>query len=173
LRVLGNLLGLPGFDQDDVGAVRAEVAGGATDLAGRCANRAEAAPALQNITVLEGMLERVTDVPLHFADNIARRSPPLLATIDGRAPRARMNGKALARLGLAAGDTVRVVQGQAEALLPCACDEAVADGCVRIAAAHPSTAGLGAMFGAVVVQKAQGSAAASGTTPAASMAGQA
>ena len=159
LRVLGNLLGLDGFDLDNVEAVRTDAIGRVQDLSVLCGNRLEPHNASGAITVLDGMFERVTDVPIHFADAIARRSPPLQATADAKAPTARLNGKSLARLGLSAGDMVRVVEGQAEAMLPCALDNGVADGCVRIAAGHASTSRLAGMFGAVVIQKAQGSAA--------------
>jgi NADH-quinone oxidoreductase subunit G len=40
-----------------------------------------------------------------------------------------------------------------EALLRCLIDETVADGCIRIAAAHPSTAGLPSLFGSVTIAK--------------------
>ena len=60
----------------------------------------------------------------------------------------------LARLGLQAGDRVRVRQDGGEALLEVARDDALADGVLRVAAAHPATAGLGAMFGAISVERA-------------------
>jgi NADH-quinone oxidoreductase subunit G len=53
------------------------------------------------------------------------------------------------RLGLHAGDKVRVSQDGGEALLSVARDDRLPVDCVRIPAAHPLTAGLGAMFGEV------------------------
>ena len=41
--------------------------------------------------------------------------------------------------------------GEGEARLPAALDERLPDECVRVAAAHPATAGLGPMFGGVQV----------------------
>ena len=58
-----------------------------------------------------------------------------------------MSGAMLAKFGLAAGDRVRVRQGSGEALLVAALDAGLPDGCVRVAAAHPLTAALGAMSG--------------------------
>jgi NADH-quinone oxidoreductase subunit G len=49
---------------------------------------------------------------------------------------------------------VRVTQGQASAVLPAAEDTTLAPTAVRIAAAHPSTASLGTMFGVVGVEPA-------------------
>jgi NADH-quinone oxidoreductase subunit G len=48
---------------------------------------------------------------------------------------------------------VLVKQEQGEARLAAALDDRLPDECVRIAAAHPSTAGLGAMFGTVTLEK--------------------
>ena len=46
-----------------------------------------------------------------------------------------------------------VRQGHGEARLAAALDDGLPDECVRVAAAHPSTAGLGAMFGSVTLEK--------------------
>jgi NADH-quinone oxidoreductase subunit G len=57
------------------------------------------------------------------------------------------------RLGLAEGDRVRVAQDGGEATLPVRADASVPADCVRIAAAHPLTAGLGDMFGTVTLER--------------------
>ena len=99
-------------------------------------------------------LQRIADVPIHFADPMARRAPALLQTADAVAPTARMNAATLAQLGVSAGDQVRVKQGQGEAVLLAKADEGVPAGCVRVAAAHASTAALGDMFGVITVERA-------------------
>ncbi|MBA3902452.1 MAG: NADH-quinone oxidoreductase subunit G [Rhodocyclaceae bacterium] len=155
LRVLGNLLGLAGFEQDSSEAVRAEALGGKSEFIERLNNKVEgvainlgeAAPALQP------HLERIADVPIYFADALARRAPSLQKTIDAAAPAARMNAATLAKLGLAAGAKVRVSQGGGEALLDAALDAGLPDNCVRVAAGHELGAGLGAMHGAVAVER--------------------
>jgi NADH-quinone oxidoreductase subunit G len=48
---------------------------------------------------------------------------------------------------------VLVKQGSGEARLVVAADDKLPDNCVRVPAGHPSTAGLGAMFGALQVEK--------------------
>ena len=151
LRVLGNLLALEGFAQADSEAVRAEAL--ASDLASRLDNGVEGI-VVSSATGPAGMLERVADVPIHFADPIARRAPSLQKTRDAAVPTARIAPATLAALGLAAGDRVRVAQGTASVELVAQADDGLAAGCVRVAAAHPSTAALGAMSGDLSVERA-------------------
>lgn len=151
LRVLGNLLALEGFAHADSEAVRAEALAG--DLASRLDNGVEGI-VVSSATGPAGVLERVADVPIHFADPIARRAPSLQKTRDAAAPTARIAPATLAALGLAAGDRVRVAQGTASVELVAQADDGLAAGCVRVAAAHPSTAALGAMSGDLSVERA-------------------
>jgi NADH-quinone oxidoreductase subunit G len=46
-----------------------------------------------------------------------------------------------------------VRQGSGEARLEAALDDKLPDGCVRVAAGHPLTAGLGTMFGSLSVAR--------------------
>jgi NADH-quinone oxidoreductase subunit G len=100
------------------------------------------------------VLERISDVPIHFTDPIARRSAPLQHTAAAVAPTARLNAATLAILGLHAGQNVKLTQGQGSVVLPAALDAGVPAGCVRVAAGHALTAGLGDMFGSIVVERA-------------------
>ncbi|WP_228895771.1 NADH-quinone oxidoreductase subunit NuoG [Pseudoduganella aquatica] len=154
LRVLGNILGLSGFDYDTSEAIRDELLGkGVTDLSGKLNNVSKQAVAAAKFGTA-GSLERLADVPIHFADAIARRSGPLLATIDGAAPVARISVATAASLGVKAGDKVTVTQGSGTAVLEAVIDAGLAANVVRVPAAHESTAKLGAMFGAITVAKA-------------------
>jgi NADH-quinone oxidoreductase subunit G len=154
LRVLGNLLGLSGFDYDTSEAIRDELFGkGVTDLSAKLSNKGSAAPTAATFGTA-GALERVTDVPIYFADAIARRSEPLLRTADAQAPLAHLPAALAEKLGVKAGDTVKVTQGSGSAILVAAIDKSLPANAVRVAAAHPSTATLGAMFGAINVEKA-------------------
>ena len=151
LRVLGSLLGLPDFGFETIEQVRAALPrddaiqamlGSGTRVAiAKPATRAE-------------RFERVADVPIHFADPLVRRSPPLQQTADARPPRARMNAITLAQVGVVAGGAIRVRQGRGEAVLTTLVDPAVPAGVVRIAAAHPSTCGLEGMTGPIAVEPA-------------------
>jgi NADH-quinone oxidoreductase subunit G len=97
-------------------------------------------------------LERVADVPIHFADPLARRAPSLQLTNDAKAPRARMAARTLERLGVADGAMVTVRQGRGEARLRAAVDASVPAGVVRIAAAHASTCGLEGLSGPISIE---------------------
>jgi len=149
LRVLGNLLGLAGFDYDSSEQVRDEI--GAPDaLARRLDNRVNGI-ALQLPAAAAGV-QRIADVPIYASDAIVRRAGALQKTRDAAPPRAWMNAALLARLGVKAGQQVRIRQGEAEATLNAACDERLPDECVRVAAAHALTAGLGPMSGELKVE---------------------
>ena len=158
LRVLGNLLALDGFDAESSEQVRDEAlgapAGLAERIAARLSNRTDAgvAPSVHAQPV-EG-LERIADVPIYATDALVRRSAPLQATADARSPAVGLGAQLWNDLGLASGATVRVRQGAATALLPARLDPGLARNVVRLAAGHPHTAMLGAMFGAISVEKA-------------------
>ena len=149
LRVLGNLLDVPGFDYETSEAVRAEAL--PADVASSLSNAAAVAPAVSPASA--GGAERIADVPIFFSDPIVRRSPPLQATRAARPPRALANARTLAGFNVTPGDKVRARQGEASALLEAALDDTLPDAVVRIAAAHESTAGLGAMFGPVTLER--------------------
>jgi len=150
LRVLGTMLGLPGFEFETAEQVR-----------DACLSGRDVQSLLSNKTSFEfketknnlSGIQRIADVPIYFTDPIVRRSLPLQKTRDAQKPRAWMNDKLFAQLGLAAGEKVKIMQGGGEAVLHAVVDEKLPDNCVRVAAGHVSTAGLGAMFGAVAVEK--------------------
>jgi NADH-quinone oxidoreductase subunit G len=147
LRVLGSLLGRQGFEFDTVEQVRAACLGG-REVGALLSNRINLE---EKPTEKPQGIQRIADVPIYFADPLVRRSPPLQKTRDARAPRAWMNSRLLARLGVAAGQPVLV---NAAVKLTAALDDRLPDECVRIAAAHPTTAGLGAMFGTLTAERA-------------------
>jgi NADH-quinone oxidoreductase subunit G len=149
LRVLGGLLGLQGFEYDSSDQVKDAALDG-RDIAAELSNAP--AGALAAVPMPTG-IQRIAEVPIYFADALVRRSEPLQKTRDARPPAARMAPALMDRLGLAEGDRVRVAQDGGEATLPVQADASVPPGCVRIAAAHPLTAALGDMFGAVTLER--------------------
>jgi NADH-quinone oxidoreductase subunit G len=149
LRVLGTMLGRPGFELDTVEEVRRACLGG-RDVATLLQNGIDAEVKAAS---RPAGIERIAEVPIYFADPLVRRAPSLQKTRDARAPRAWMNARLMAKLGLADGQPVRVTQGGGEARLRAALDDKLPEDCVRIAAAHASTAGLGPMFGTVEIEK--------------------
>jgi NADH-quinone oxidoreductase subunit G len=150
LRVLGTMLRRPGFELDTVEQVREACLGG-RDIARLLHNGCDAPAAA---AAAAGGIERIADVPIYFADPLVRRAPSLQKTRDARAPRAWMNSRLLGRLGVAAGQPVRVRQGEGSVRLAAALDDRLPDECVRVAAAHASTAPLGPMFGTLQLEKA-------------------
>ena len=163
LRVLGNLLELSGFEQDTAEAVRAQalpadvaamldnrVAGPIGAIEPARAGAAAADPAAGGLA-----LERLADVPIYAVDPIVRRAPSLQQTRDAAPPKARIAPATLARLDMQAGDKVRVSMGAGgDALLEVESDARLADGVLRLAGAHESTARLAAMTGAIRVERA-------------------
>ncbi|AYB51212.1 NADH-quinone oxidoreductase subunit NuoG [Ralstonia solanacearum] len=159
LRVLGNLLGLSGFDYETSETVRDDVL--AKPVAGRLSNATAvqtAAPAAAAAAAAGG-IERLADVPIYHADPIVRRAGSLQLTAASRAAvRAGLPADLFEQLGLAAGDAVRVTQGQGSVVLPAVLDRTLASGVVRVPAATEASAQLGPMFGAVSVEKVESSA---------------
>ena len=150
LRVLGTLLGKPGCEYDDIDEVREACLGG-RHVASLLSNTVEGiAPTAPGA----GGIQRIAEVPIYFADPLVRRAPSLQKTRDAQPPKAWMNSRLLHKLGVAAGQAVIVRQGGGAAKLPAALDDGLPDDCVRVAAGHASTAGLGAMFGSLGVEKA-------------------
>jgi len=150
LRVLGTLRGTPGFEFDTIEQVRAACLQG-RDIASLLSNRINLAEEKKQITA--SGIQRIADVPIYFADPLVRRSAPLQKTKDAEQPKAWMNAKLMQKLGVTAGQRVLIKQNRGAATLAAALDDKLPDDCVRVAAAHPSTAALGPMFGALSVEK--------------------
>jgi NADH-quinone oxidoreductase subunit G len=155
LRVLGNLLGLSGFEFDSSEQVRNAALGVSTELSDRLSNNVQASAA-SSASAAQG-LERLTAVPIYATDALVRRASSLQLTRDGRdaalvgLPQALWN-----ELGLQGqGAQVRVAQaGAGEAVLAAQLDASLPANVVRVPAGVPETAALGALFGAISVTKA-------------------
>ena len=152
LRVLGTMLELDGFAFDTIEDVRARFLPASDGIAARLSNATQV-PIEKPVAIVTG-IERVADVPIHFADPLVRRSPPLQRTADARAPRARVHRSLAETLAVEDGGQVRIRQGRGEAVLGVAIDPAVPPGIVRVAAGHPSTCGLDGLSGPVTVERA-------------------
>ena len=156
LRVLGNLLGLHGFEYESSEQVRNEVLGATSadvDLSARLNNRVTIQPQMHAIGS-PAQLERIAQVPIYSSDAIVRRSEALQQTRDAEHPRAWISLALAQKLGIADGMQLKITQGSGSALLAAAIDRSLPDNVVRLATAHPSTKHLGPMFGAISVEKA-------------------
>ncbi|MFZ2629801.1 MAG: NADH-quinone oxidoreductase subunit NuoG [Rugosibacter sp.] len=159
LRVLANLCDVAGFDYTSSEDVRAEVfgSGKAPDFVAGLDNGISGIAL--NLTSAATGLQRLADVPIHFADLLARHAPALQNSHDARMPTARMNAATLARVGLVDGGLVKVGAGDtaangSNASLHAELDTALPDDVVRIAAAHPATVDVGGLFSELTVEKA-------------------
>jgi len=146
LRVLGNLLGLDGFEYLTSAEVRDEVAeraGGASpgnaiaDYSGLPMDRSDVA------------LWRVSDVNMYGSDSLTRHARSLQMTRDGQQRAARVCRATAERHGVVGSERVLLRQGNAFATVELVIDDAVAEGCVWIPAGTEVTARLGPMAGAL------------------------
>ncbi len=150
--MLGNVLALPAFEYVSSEQVRDEVIPSGTVFVEGLGNSVELQIKPPE-SCLTG-LQRIADVPIYFTDPLVRRAPSLQQTKDAAAPVARMNPSTLAELGVAVGTPVRVRQESGHVVLMACADVMVPAGCVRVAAAHATTAALGDMFGPIKVERA-------------------
>ena len=155
LRVLGNLLKLPGFEYDSVESVRSDCLASLGDVATRLDNaihdggQSGASPA-----EAQDGLERIGEVPMYQTDGIVRRAESLQLTRDAQnSSVVSLPGALVEKLGLRQDDHVRIVQQGGEAVLGFRRDDALADNCVRIPGACPETIGLGPLFGQISLER--------------------
>jgi NADH-quinone oxidoreductase subunit G len=140
LRALGGMLQLAGFEFDDMAGLREGVSERkSTRVADGLAKRIEVAG-----------LTRLATLPIYRSDAVLRRATALQAHPLNRAAAVRVNVEDAQRLGLAAGDQVRV----ADFSLPLMIDQAVPHGAAWIEAGHDLTAALPPYGAAITLSKA-------------------
>ncbi|HEX5462782.1 MAG TPA: molybdopterin-dependent oxidoreductase, partial [Steroidobacteraceae bacterium] len=83
LRVLGNLLGLPGFDYQSSEEVREELA---TLVGAPTAYSAPAYEGSHSVAAGAQTPQNVVDIPMYQIDALVRRAPSLQRTREGRTP---------------------------------------------------------------------------------------
>lgn len=151
LRVLGNLLGLDGFEQDSSEDVRSECLAATADVAPSNAPRGELA---SKGSVHNGKgLTRIGNVPIYAVDGVVRRAGSLQRTPAAEGLVAVLHPTDAASLGLAMNDRARISQGGKAVEAPVVVDETIAVGCVRIPAGVAGSERLGDQIGAVTIEK--------------------
>jgi len=153
LRVLGSMLGLSGFAYDTVEAVRKDVLPEGKLAPAVCNNRLSGYR-MQAMQAIAAPLSRVGDVPAWQVDAIVRHAPSLHRTRTAQAITAGMHPATMTKLGLSAGQPVKIKQETAEVVLELVADDRLAQGCVRVPAGVQETAALGAMMGKLTVERA-------------------
>jgi NADH-quinone oxidoreductase subunit G len=151
LRVLGNLMGLDGFEYESSEEVRDafldEIGG---DISDQLNNFSGAPPVYTPVEPME--LERLTDVPVCFSDPIVRRAASLQKTQAEMTSRVYLPLSVCERFGIKADDFVTVRQGKGNVLLSAMPDRTLPDNVVRVYGGLVSTAMLGPMFGLLQVR---------------------
>jgi len=155
LRVLANTLGLQGFDFDSSEEVKDKIFDGEkpSDFAWRHLNNNMKELVEIETKIKSPGLQRVGEVPQYEADPIVRRSEPLRKTKYNIKRIVRLNPNEMRLYDLNEGDLVLVKQDKGSAILPVRSDSHVAMGCVRLAAAHEDTLGLGDLMGDISIEK--------------------
>jgi NADH-quinone oxidoreductase subunit G len=147
LRVLGNVLELPGFEYENTQQILTD------------AFVKEQLPALLNnriqpvaTTDPDISLVRVGGVSLYATDGIVRRSEPLQNTVHATVPIARAHSATLNAQGLADGDTAQVRQGNSTVAITVTADDTLPEN-VLLLPLHQSNWQLGALLTTVELSK--------------------
>ena len=161
LRVLGNLLDLPGFEQETIEDVRAALGGPAAGVkepaaagnAGWTLPRNLPEPA-EGTEGAEGIaLARIAPVPMHAVDALVRRSKPLQATKDAEFREVGLCPATIERLGLADGEPAVVRQNGGSVTLRVVADRRVPEDCAYLPAGIAATATLDVGDGSVIIDR--------------------
>jgi NADH-quinone oxidoreductase subunit G len=159
LRVLGDSLGIDGFNFNTVEEVKNSALDG-LDIKALFNNEAscEILPVGSHALTSVGLgqdLERLADVPIYFTDAIVRRAPSLQLTVDSkRAMKVGLPVGLFKQMDLQEGDSVRVLQDGLQVVMPATMQQGLAEGVVRVSAGTAASALLGSMFGRLEVQRA-------------------
>jgi NADH-quinone oxidoreductase subunit G len=151
LRVLGNLLEVPGFDYVDTSEVLAEISQATSNLVPN--NAVSSQVASTEVRTVTNGLQRIGDVPIYALDPLVRHAQSLQKTHDAIPAGVYLNAEEAGRQGVAEGDNTVVVQDQVRIQLPLFIDPNVPNGCARIPAALAGVEQLGAQFGEVTLEK--------------------
>ncbi len=151
LRVLGNLLDLPGFEYRDAAQVRAELSALCKDA--KLSNSPAGDLKVEPRGVGEGLI-RIGNVPLYAVDPLVRRSPALQRTpVVAGAFGVYLHPEEAQSVGLTEGDQVEVGQNGSAVSATVMLDDSVPRGCARIPAGVAGSEALGDQIAPVAVTK--------------------
>lgn len=150
LRVLGNLLGLDGFEFESSASVLDAAL--PDDFTGLLDNAVTGVSPHADLPV--SGLQRIADVPVYASDPLVRRATALQKTQAARQPGLAASARTLSGLGIEPGAEACIRSESGSVKLKAYADEAVPDGCAWVSTAHASTMALGGMFGELKVEKA-------------------
>jgi NADH-quinone oxidoreductase subunit G len=150
LRVLGNLLGLSGFEHDSAEDAQREALHGKSEIFNKNNGLSVTVSALPSAAT--GIV-RIAETAIYGADALARRASSLQQTRDALPPVATMNRLLADKVGLRDGDALRVVQDGGDAVVQYGIDDKLPADCVRLSAARCETATLGAADAPLVLER--------------------
>jgi NADH-quinone oxidoreductase subunit G len=152
LRVLGNRLGLEGFDYASSEEVRDQLHRHLEGVA--VADRRGSGPVAEPPTAGQS-LERIGDVAIHGADALVRRAVALQKSPDALVTAsARLCAAQAAQSGVSGASSIKITQGGENITVPLVIDERVPVGCLWLPAGTPATAGFGPNFGPIGIEAA-------------------
>ena len=157
LRVLGNLLDLPGFEQETIEDVRAALGGPAAagepavGSPGWTLPRSLPEP-VEGTEGAEG-ITRIAPVPMHAVDALVRRSKPLQATRDAEFRGVGLSPATIERLGLVEGEPAVVRQDGGSVTLAVVSDSRIPDDCAYLPAGVPATVALDAGDSSIMIDR--------------------
>jgi len=142
LRVLGNRLGLAGFDYASTEEIANELRKDPREAGAGSVARDGSCPRLDGHMAAE--LDLIPYVPAYRVDALVRRATALQETPDAGDRRLHINHAVARRFELAEGANVRLQRGDGAVELPVTLDARVPDDCVLIYTAQPAFEALGA-----------------------------
>jgi len=150
LRVLGNLLDLPGCDYMSSEQIREE-------LAAHVIDSAAGKPIAERVAVklfdkADTGLQRLSGVSIYGVDNITRRAAALQATPDAKDLAIRINSKLAGKMELRDLDRVFVRQANKRVRMELIVDDGIPDQCVWIPGGTENSAQLGSLFGDIELE---------------------
>lgn len=150
LRVLGNLLDMPGCDYMSSEQVREELATHVIDAAA-------GKPVAERVAVklfdkADKGLQRLSGVSIYGVDNITRRATSLQETPDANDLALRINSKLAGKMELRDFDRVFVRQADKRIRMELLVDDGIPDQCVWIPAGTEYSAQLGGLFGDIELE---------------------
>ncbi|MDR2877304.1 MAG: NADH-quinone oxidoreductase subunit NuoG [Chromatiales bacterium] len=154
LRVLANLLEVPGFEYMSVEDIREEL----RHEIGEASPSGEAEWSVPTtLDISNGGVMRIGHVPLYAVDSIVRRADALQRTVDAcEAARLRIGNELALRLGVRDGMRVSVSQGAGTAEFEVVLDDAVPAGCALLPAGLAETQTLGRLFAPLALTPVKG-----------------
>ena len=143
LRVLGNQLGLEGFDYDSVEDVREEVKNLCRDIQ---LNNSYTLDNIEIPSAESNSLLRIGDLPAYKSDMLVRRARSLQKTTDAQQNYLRLNGHDMQRLGFAEDSVVNAEQSGDSVVIKVRQDDGVPQGCAWLPIGCMDLAGFGCLF---------------------------